>query len=247
MTPVSYRRLLSATQEAFVTAFATGSLLIVLPLLPERMKRLLAESQVAGQEAETAIDLVVPISFNLPNLGKLMSLAFVPFAGWFAGAGIGAEQLPLFLVSGLVSFFGEVVVALPFLLNLMRVPSDMFQLFLAVDVFTGRFGTLLAGMHTIAPALLTAMAVSGRLNVNLYKLVRFVLISLVLAVVLFGGLRYFFERIVPQEYPEPAIVGFITPPPGTGHRRRRRWWYPLAQRPAAAAPSRLALALPPPP
>jgi Na+/H+-dicarboxylate symporter len=39
---------------------------------------------------------------------------------------------------------------------LMRIPADMFQLFVAVDVFTGRFGTLLAGVHTVVLALLTA-------------------------------------------------------------------------------------------
>jgi ABC-type amino acid transport substrate-binding protein len=166
------------------------------------MKELLAEVDIAGQEAETSVDLVVPINFNLPNLGKMMSLAFVPFAGWFAGSAIAVDQYPLFLVSGLLSFFGEVVVALPFLLDLMRVPADMFQLFLAVDVFTGRFGTLLAGVHTIVLALLTAAAVSGRTRLHWPALIRFAVISAALAMALFGGLRFFFEVVVPQEYRE---------------------------------------------
>ncbi len=161
LTPLKSRRVLSACQDALVTAFATGSLLIVLPLIADRLKALLVETEIRSQDAESAVDLVVPINFNLPNLGKLLSLAFVPFAGWFAGTTLSIEQYPLFLFSGLLSFFGEVVVALPFLLDLMRIPTDMFQLFLAVDVFTGRFGTLLAGVHTIVLALLTAAAVSG--------------------------------------------------------------------------------------
>ncbi len=202
LTPIRPRRLLAASQDALVTAFATGSLLIVLPLLSERMKEVLAESRMAEQEAESAVDLVVPINFNLPNLGKLMSLAFVPFAGWFAGAPVEIEQFPLFLVSGLLSFFGEVVVALPFLLDLMHVPADMFQLFLAVDVFTGRFGTLVAGVHTIVLAVLTAAAVSGHIRLHWASLVRYALISVVLAVAVFGGLRFFFEVVVPQEYRE---------------------------------------------
>jgi ABC-type amino acid transport substrate-binding protein len=202
LTPIRPRRLMSVSQDALVTAFATGSLLIVLPLLAERMKELLEEFDTGGQEAKSAVDLVVPINFNLPNLGKLMSLAFVPFAGWFAGTPIGAEQFPLFLFSGLLSFFGEVVVALPFLLDLMHVPADMFQLFLAVDVFTGRFGTLLAGVHTVVLAMLTAAAVSGRIKLRWAQLFRYALVSLALAVVLFGGLRFFFEVVVPQEYRE---------------------------------------------
>ena len=200
LTPIRPRRMMSVCQDALVTAFATGSLLIVLPLLAERMKELLYEAGIGGREADSAIDLVVPINFNLPNLGKLMSLAFVPFAGWFAGSAVGAEQFPMFLASGLLSFFGEVVVALPFLLDLMRVPADMFQLFLAVDVFTGRFGTLLAGVHTIVLGLLTAAAVSGQIRRHWPRLSRYLLISAVLTIALFGGLRLFFEVVVPQEY-----------------------------------------------
>jgi Na+/H+-dicarboxylate symporter len=202
LTPIAPKRMMSACQDALVTAFATGSLLIVLPLLAERMKELLHEASLHSQESESAVDLVVPINFNLPNLGKLMSLAFVPFAGWFAGSSIGAEQFPLFLVSGLLSFFGEVVVALPFLFDLLQIPADMFQLFLAVDVFTGRFGTLLAGVHTIVLGLLTAAAVSGQIRWHWPSLSRYLLVSLLLGVALFGGLRFFFEVVVPQEYRE---------------------------------------------
>jgi Na+/H+-dicarboxylate symporter len=200
LTPIPTRRMLSLSQDALVTAFATGSLLIVLPLLSERIKQMLDEVKIAGHEAESAVDLVVPVNFNLPNLGKLMSLAFVPFAGWFVGSMVSVDQFPLFLVSGLLSFFGEVVVALPFLLDLMHLPADMFELFLAVDVFTGRFGTLLAGVHTVVLALLTAAAVSGKVNVNWGRVVRYLVISVVLTISLFAGLRLFFEYVVPQKY-----------------------------------------------
>ena len=200
LTPIPTRRLLAVSQDALVTAFATGSLLIVLPLLAERMKELLQEVRMAGRETESAIDLVVPINFNLPNLGKLMALAFVPFAGWFIGSTVGFEQFPLFLISGLLSFFGEVVVALPFLLDLMYLPADMFELFLAFDVFTGRFGTLLAGVHTLVLALLTAAAVSGQIRLHRGRFVRYLVISIVLTIGLFAGLRLFYEVVVPQEY-----------------------------------------------
>lgn len=200
MTPIPYRRVLSGTQDALITAFATYNLLIVLPLLSERIKEMLAEVEMLNDDTGSAADLIVPINFNLPNLGKLLALGFIPFAGWFAGSPMGIEQYPQFLVSGLFSFFGEVVVALPFLLDLMRIPADTFQVFLAIDQFSGRFGTLLAGMHTVVLGLLTAAAVSGRLRVNWLKLGRFALVSVVLAIAVFGGLRLFFEYVVPQEY-----------------------------------------------
>jgi Na+/H+-dicarboxylate symporter len=200
LTEIPYRRVLGATKDPLITAFATGNLLIVLPLLSDRIKELLVEAGLHTRDTDSAADLIVPINFNLPNLGKLLALGFVPFAGWFAGAPVALEQFPAFLISGLLSFFGEVVVALPFLLDLMRIPADMFQVFLAVDVFTGRFGTLLAGVHTVALALLTAAAVTGAVRLRAVAVGRYLAITLLLIVAVFGGLRLFFERAVSHEY-----------------------------------------------
>jgi Na+/H+-dicarboxylate symporter/ABC-type amino acid transport substrate-binding protein len=200
MTPIPYRRVLSGTQDALITAFATYNLLIVLPLLSERIKEMLDEVGMLDDDTGSAADLIVPINFNLPNLGKLLALGFIPFAGWFAGAPMGFDQYPQFLTSGLFSFFGEVVIALPFLLDQMRIPADTFQIFLAVDQFSGRFGTLLAGMHTVVLGLLTAVAVSGHLQVHWFRLGRFAVVSVLLGITVFGGLRLFFEYVVPQEY-----------------------------------------------
>jgi proton glutamate symport protein len=200
LTPLPARRVLAHTQDALITAFATGSLLIVIPLMAERSKELLDEIRLRNPETESAIDLMVPINFNLPNMGKLLSLAFVLFAGWFSGNAVPVEQYPLFLAAGLLSFFGEVVVALPFLLDLMRVPADFFQLFLPVDTVTGRFGTLLAAVHTIAQALLTAAAVTGALRWRPGALARYGAVSLALALAVLLGSRLYFEHVVPQEY-----------------------------------------------
>jgi Na+/H+-dicarboxylate symporter/ABC-type amino acid transport substrate-binding protein len=200
LTPLPARRVLAHTQDALVTAFATGSLLIVIPLMAERSKELLEEIRLRNPETESAIDLMVPINFNLPNMGKLLSLAFVLFAGWFSGNAVPVDQYPLFLGAGLLSFFGEVVVALPFLLDLMRVPADFFQLFLPVDTVTGRFGTLLAAVHTIAQALLTAVAVAGALRWRPGALARYGVASLALGAAVLVGARLYFEHVVPQEY-----------------------------------------------
>ena len=200
MTPIPFRRVWSGTQDALITAFVTGNLLIVLPLLSQQIKDMLDEYGCLDQDSEGDADLMVPINFNLPNLGKLLSLAFIPFAGWFAGTTLSPDDYPQLISVGLFSFFGEVVFALPFLLDLMRIPADTFQIFIAVDQFTGRFGTLLAGMHTVVLALLTAVAVTGKLKLIWPKVIRHLFISVLLLLGLFGGLRLFFEDVVPQEY-----------------------------------------------
>jgi ABC-type amino acid transport substrate-binding protein len=82
----------------------------------------------------------------------------------------------------------------------MRIPADFFQLFVPVDTLTGRFGTLLAAVHTIVRALLTAVAARGALRWRWAALARYIGVSAVLAVTLFAGLRLFFEYAVPQAY-----------------------------------------------
>ncbi len=72
---------------------------------------------------------VLPVSFNYPLPGKLLMLLFVLFAGWFTGSPIGIEQYAMFTMAGLFSFFGGIDIAIPFMLDLMRLPADMYQLY----------------------------------------------------------------------------------------------------------------------
>ena len=39
----------------------------------------------------STVDVVVPISFVVPNAGKLLTLLFVPFAAWLAGDPLGVD------------------------------------------------------------------------------------------------------------------------------------------------------------
>jgi ABC-type amino acid transport substrate-binding protein len=199
LLPTSYRELMRSAQKALITVFATGSLLVVLPLIAESTKKVLADMGSRSRDAASAADVVVPVNFTLPNLGKLIALAFVPFAGWLTGFEMSADQYPVFLVSGLFSMFAEVL-ALPFLLDLTRIPADTFQLFVALDVSTGRFGQLLAGVHTYVLALLVASAATGLLKVRRAALIRYLLITAALVALVLGGLRLCYEYVLPHEY-----------------------------------------------
>ena len=67
----------------------------------------------------------------------------------------------MFLFLGLVSFFGSVNVAMPLLLDTLRIPSDLFQLYLATAIVTNRFSVLLTTMNNLTLSLLGACAVGG--------------------------------------------------------------------------------------
>jgi Na+/H+-dicarboxylate symporter len=200
LTPVRYRSVVGQTRDALITAFATGNLLIVLPMLADKSKALVQEGMKESEDFSSAVDVLVPVSFNFPNLGKLLSLSFIPFAAWYIDMSIPAGQYPNFLISGLASFFGEVVVAMPFLLNLLHIPSDMFQLFITIDVLTGRFGTLLAAMHTVVVAIIGTFAMTGRIVIRWRKLLRFGIVTVALTILCIVSVRLFFNIALDPKY-----------------------------------------------
>ena len=106
----------------------------------------------------------MPASFNFPHTGKLLSLSFILFAGWFADAPVPLSDYPQLALAGLVTFFGSLTAAVPFLLDLFRIPADTFQLFLATGVINSRVGSLVAAVHTLTVALLVSCAVTGHLR-----------------------------------------------------------------------------------
>jgi Na+/H+-dicarboxylate symporter/ABC-type amino acid transport substrate-binding protein len=201
LTPIRYCDLVGPTRDALVTAFATGNIFIVLPVLAERSKELLKKATHVSAESDADVDVIISTSFSFPNLGKILTLSFVLFAGWFADSKVPVSDYATFAFSGLFSFFGDPNVAIPFLLDLLRIPSDTYGYFPVVDSLVGaRFGTLLAAMYTLALAVLVASAVSGLIRFRWPALLRFAAITVVLTFCAIGGVRVFFEKVVRQDY-----------------------------------------------
>jgi len=206
LTGISYRRVVYLAFDPLVTAFVTANLFIVLPLLAERSKTLLDEAGLDRADTNESVDVLVPTSFTFPHSAKLLSLVFVMFAGWFAGVPVAVHEFPALAGAGLLSFFGSLYTAMPFLLDLARIPADLFQLFVVSGVVNSRFGNAAAAMHTFALALLGAHLMAGRLRVDRKRLVAFAIASVVLVGGLLLGSRALFERVLPG--PEKASAAF---------------------------------------
>lgn len=147
-------------------SFAAAKVLVALPLIIESIKELFERYKVEGPNAVTVAEMLVPISYPFPNTGKLLSLFFIPFTAWFVGSPMSYGEYPAFLFSGLLSYFGNVAVAMPFLLDLMRLPADMFQLFLLTGVYCGRMSDALGAMDMFTFAALVACASSGMMRIQ---------------------------------------------------------------------------------
>ena len=222
LTPLTYRQVIGASRDVLITAFATGSALIVLPLLIERSKELLRQSALSTPETERTVEVIIPAFTSFPKSGTLFPMSFVLFAGWFAGTPVAVAHYPMFLFLGLVCFFGSVNVAMPLLLDTLRIPSDLFQLYLATTVITNRFSVLLTTMNNLTLSLLGACAVAGLLTMRWGRLVRNGVLTLVLLALSVGGARAFFASTVDTTYRKDEIIEGMqllrNPGPATVHK-----------------------------
>jgi Na+/H+-dicarboxylate symporter len=205
-TPIRYGQLFGKTRDALTTAFLTGNLLIVLPLLTEKSEELLKESVPQLSDSRSKLDVIISTSFNFPTAGKLSLLMFISFATWFLGSELAFPGRLNAAFMGLCTLFGSVNVAVPFLLDALRIPADMFQMFVSMNVLHARFSTLLSAMHILVLGLLGTCAMSGLLKPNPRRLMRYTVVSLVSLGVFIAGSRVLLAFVSTEEYTKDKVL-----------------------------------------
>ncbi|MGB7948039.1 MAG: ABC transporter substrate-binding protein, partial [Candidatus Binatia bacterium] len=211
LTPFGYREILGATKDALLMAYATDNLLIVIPMLSDHGKELLSKRMGGNPESVSSVDVIVPISFNFPNVGRLLQLVFILFAAWFTSSAISLAGYFGLTLSGILSLFGKPVAAMPFLLDLLRLPADMMQLYLASGIFAAQLGTLASAMHLFTLAVLGGFAMAGMLR---FQWKRFIPVTVLTACVIaaaVGGARAYFSFAVENAYNKDKILALMQP------------------------------------
>ena len=107
LTPFGYREVLGPTRDALITAFMAADLFIVLPILIQACKELLEKHRLVDDKSRTLPDVIVPTSFNFPHTGKLLSISFILFAGWFADVEVPLSEYPKLALAGLFDFLRQ--------------------------------------------------------------------------------------------------------------------------------------------
>lgn len=207
LTPLSHRAVIGVSKDALIAAFAIGNVFVVLPILAARAKTLMADAGGPSEHSDRAIDVVLPASYSFPTGGSLMALSFVLFAGWFTGSSVVLSEYPQFAIAGLFSSFGGAYVAIPFLLDQMRISADTFDLYLVISqVVTTRFASMLAAMHILVLTLLCASAITGHLNFRWHRVLRFAGVTMGGALALMLGVKMFFTYAVEHEYKQYDVL-----------------------------------------
>ncbi|MGI9537137.1 MAG: cation:dicarboxylate symporter family transporter [Desulfocapsaceae bacterium] len=217
-TPLTYREILVELRTPLITAFATSSSLITLPLLMDSCKNLVIRHKrltVDPKTADASIDMLIPTFFTFPNPSTMLAISFILYAGWHLGSPISETSYPTLLLAGVPSLFGGIFVAVPFLLKLSQLPSDLFQLFILISVFIARFGVLLSSMHYAAIGIIGTLAGTGELRFRWLRLIRVVATGSVLTVPILLGVWAFYTHVVVVPYTKNDLLkslDFSTPP-----------------------------------
>ncbi|MGD9252606.1 MAG: cation:dicarboxylase symporter family transporter, partial [Holophagae bacterium] len=205
-TPFGYRDVLSASRGPLLTAFAANNYFIVLPMLIKSLEDLYQRRGCDGDDVNQTIDITLPIGFPFPNAGRLLALSFIPFGAWFVGRPLEVLEYPKLVLAGIPSLFAKVPIAIPFLLDLVRLPADLFRLFLITGILNGHLSSLAAAMHLFAFTAITTSAVTGCGRPNARRAVVAAAVSAALLLVCIVSIRGYLGRSLERSATDQAAI-----------------------------------------
>lgn len=224
LTPFTYREVVGVAKDALLTAFVANSVFIVLPILVERAKALIEKHQVRAPGAAPTVDVLVPLAFTFPNSGKLLTLLFVPYGAWLAGSPLAPAEYGALFGAGIFAYFAKAQVALPFLLDLVHVPQDHFQLYIPTTILTGKFDSMVSAMSLLAFSLIGAAAMTGFLRIAPARILLAVAISAASLAVAIAATRVLLTAMVETGYHKAEVLRRMHAPRTTArmilHRER---------------------------
>ncbi len=205
-TPIRYWDAVKVSQTAVIASFVLSSTFAILPLIVEAAREILDRYDLEKDETGGSPDVLVPLVFPFPDLGRIIGLIFIPFSAWFYGASLLPEQYPKFLSLGLAGAFAKPAVTIPWLLDLMHIPHDIFQLYLAVGVYTTRLGDALRTVYLFSFAVLAGASLSGHLKIQWKRLISYSLLCLSITGVVIAGIHGVLNFTFKNSYESKALI-----------------------------------------
>lgn len=205
-TGFSVRDVLSHSKEALMLGFATGNNFVILPVVAERSKELLAKVDAEEEKRGRMVDSVLPLAYSFPSLGKIIELLFILFVAWFVNQTFSLGQYFELAVAGVMSLFGSPKIGIPFLLSYMKLPTVYFDLYLMADVVTRKFKVLLQTMSMQALTLVVVFLILRRPAFKLRKIITGVVGTALLVMVMILAARVGLSYSVGNVYSEDLVL-----------------------------------------
>jgi Na+/H+-dicarboxylate symporter/ABC-type amino acid transport substrate-binding protein len=200
-----YGEILSSIRSALILAFTSGNAFITLPLMERAVKQLYADRPEAEKHVSES-NVVVPVVYNFPTIGTLFHLLFILFTAWLYSKSLGLGEYFQLNIVGLLNLFGGSYVTIPYLLDMFKLPSDAFELFLLARIITDMFENALDVMSIFTLTLLYMGLASGLLKRDTRTLVTTAAVSLGVMVLAVVVLRLLLSFTVATESSEREIL-----------------------------------------
>jgi Na+/H+-dicarboxylate symporter/ABC-type amino acid transport substrate-binding protein len=179
VTPFKYRDLLSIPKDTLITIFATAKIIVVLPQLVENVIELFRRYELEDEEIDQGAKIILPLAYPFPNLGTFTILMFIPFSAWYLGNNLDLSDQLVFYGSAFLSSFVAPIIGIPFLLDIMKIPADMMELFVMSTVYTDRIRVVLGAVHLFSLAIVVIAINRGVFKPSFSRLLKAGLISIV--------------------------------------------------------------------
>ena len=215
LTPFRYTDIISFSRSALLTGFISQNVFIILPMLIENSKEIFKHYQLDSEQNRHVVEVIIPVTFNFPNTGRLLALLFIPFAAWMSGSELKLSQYPEFLSTGIFSLFAKAQIALPFLLDLFHIPHDMFNFYIPSSIINGKFDTMVSVMNLFAFSLIIAAGLVGHLHFNHKRIIKNLLIMSVSLLVTVLLTRTLLFAVVDSNYTKDSLVMNMSMPENT--------------------------------
>ena len=209
---------------------SSANLLIALPLLTESLReeflRLLPDADPERQQrALDEIGALLPVGFALPNLGQVVSLLFLPFAGWFVDRPLDLPALLGMLATGIPSVTGGLKSAVRQELQQLGLPASLIGLVQINGEWLYRQEKVLSLLGLALLVILVVSASLGVLRLRPWPLLRGGVLLAALALALGAGSRALLARNLAGTYRnDRLLLSRTTLEPA----------WPLQQRPCAS-------------
>jgi ABC-type amino acid transport substrate-binding protein len=159
-----------------------------------------------SDESSSTIEVLTPLAYSFPHLGRILATVFIPFGAWYIGSPLQLDQYPALLGASTFVHFSTSPVSMPFLLDLMRLPNDLYQLFMVTAVYVGRITDAVGAAYILAVTILGTCAVTGVLKSSIRKITTLSIVTLVFAAAIVFGSRWYLAATSSQDYAKDQII-----------------------------------------
>jgi len=200
VTPFKYRDLVAIPRDTLITIFAAAKIIVVLPQLVENIKELFRRYDLEDENVDQSANILLPLAYPFPNLGTFTILMFIPFSAWYLGNDLDLPEQLVFYGSAFLSSFVAPIIGIPFLLDILKIPADMMELFVMSTVYTDRIRVVLGAVHLLSLAIVAIAINRGVFKLRINRLLKAVSISLVVFIGSLLLVRVYLANAIDSSY-----------------------------------------------